>query len=91
MYRWFVAHSAQAATGLAFGTVLVMNASQFEMAEIKLLGSMFSRFIVFSILLRFMMPALERWLVGRRPNANRPPSTLLSTPPGGQADASVST
>jgi hypothetical protein len=66
MYRWFVRKAPQAATGIAFATVLALSASQFEIAQTKLIGGMFSRFLLFAVLVRYVMPAIHRWLSGSR-------------------------
>lgn len=66
MYEWLVSHSRITATGLAFGTALFIDASQFEVAEIKLIGGMVAKFLVFAVVMRFIMPAAHRWLTVKR-------------------------
>jgi hypothetical protein len=67
MYAWMVSRAEIAATGFALGTTLLLiNASQFEIAEIKLLGGMVSEFLVLAVMLRFLMPGLHRWLAKSR-------------------------
>jgi hypothetical protein len=67
MYAWLVLHAGTTIVGLAFGTALLIDASQFEMAEIKLLGGMVAKFLIFAAFVRFVMPSIQRWLMrGRR-------------------------
>ncbi|MFL5616090.1 MAG: hypothetical protein ACJ796_20660 [Gemmatimonadaceae bacterium] len=69
MYSWLLSHAGISATGFALGTTLLIDASQFEIAEIKLLGGMVAEFLVLAIVLRFLMPGLHRWLA-RNPRAD---------------------
>lgn len=62
MYTWVVSQTRVVATGLAFGTALIMGASQFEVAEVKLLAGMVAKFLVFAVVLRYVMPTVHRWL-----------------------------
>jgi hypothetical protein len=62
MYAWLVSRGGVIATGLALGTTLLIGASQFEIAEAKLLGGMLSEFLVLAVFVRFAMPALHHWL-----------------------------
>ena len=61
-YAWLVSHASLKLTGLAFGTALMINAGQFEIAQAKLLGGMLARFVIFALLLRYAMPYLQNWL-----------------------------
>jgi hypothetical protein len=62
MYAFLVSHAPNRPMGLAFGTALLLNATQFEIAGIKLLGGMVGKFLVLAIVLRFGIPAISRWL-----------------------------
>jgi hypothetical protein len=62
MYKWLVTHARIIATGLALGTTLLIGASQFEIAESKLLGGMLAEFLVLALALRFAMPSIHAWL-----------------------------
>jgi hypothetical protein len=68
MFAWLVSHAGVTMTGLAFGTALIIDASQFEVAEIKLLGGMVAKFLIFAVILRFVMPYLNSWLMRGRKN-----------------------
>ena len=51
-----------AVVGYAFATTLLINANQFEITSLKLLGGVLMKFIVLALLLRFAMPVLNRWM-----------------------------
>jgi hypothetical protein len=64
MYSWMVRNSGLVVTGLAFASVLLLSANQFEIAQVKLLGGMLARFIVLALILRRIMPSLHAWMRG---------------------------
>jgi hypothetical protein len=71
--------------GYAFGTALLVNAGEFEIAEAKVLGGMLSRFLVFALVIYYVMPRASRWLTRGRlqtPRANlRTPHMASATAP----------
>jgi len=66
MYSYLLSHAASRMIGVAFGTALLLNASQFEIASVKLLGGMVAKFLVLAVVLRYCMPGIYRWIC-RRP------------------------
>lgn len=66
LYLWFVKRAPLAVVGYAFATAVLINASQFEMASIKLLGGVLAKFIVLALVMRFVMPRVSNWLMARR-------------------------
>jgi hypothetical protein len=69
MFAWLVSHARSTVIGLAFGTALIIDASQFEVAEIKLLGGMVAKFLIFAAILRFIMPPVNNWLMRGKKSA----------------------
>ncbi|HKO11598.1 MAG TPA: hypothetical protein VJV22_06505 [Acidobacteriaceae bacterium] len=93
MYSWLVTHTSVIATGLAFGATLLMNANQFEMAQVKLLGGMVAEFLVFALVLRFAMPRIHAWLElrhGDLVNQSRERTQSTIVPAGAAAPVSGS-
>lgn len=66
LYLWFIRRAELTVVGYAFATAVLINASQFEMASIKLLGGVLAKFIVMALVLRFAMPRLSAWLMASR-------------------------
>jgi hypothetical protein len=62
MYSYCIKRGREVGVGHAFGTVIIMGASQFEVTEVKLLGGMLMSILVYALVLRFVMPALALWL-----------------------------
>ena len=69
MYRYMVNRATLTVIGYAFGTALLINANQFEMTGIKLIGGMVAKFLVLAVMLRFGVPRVSAWLTGRRATA----------------------
>lgn len=65
--------------GEAAAAVLLLSATQFEIAEIKLLGGMVARFLILALLLRYALPSVHRLLV-RRGTRLPQPDTRGDTP-----------
>lgn len=63
MYRYCMTRPNEAAINLAFASALLISVDQFEIAEIKLLGGMLMRFIVFALFMRYALPRLKRWVL----------------------------
>jgi hypothetical protein len=62
MYTYFVTRAGMPVLGYAFGTAVLINASQFEIVGVKLLGGLINQFIVLALVLRYAMPRVCRWL-----------------------------
>ena len=76
MYTFFVSRAQSAIFGYAFATALLVEAYQFEMASIKLLGGVTMKFMVFALLLHFLEPRLRAWLEGGAAPARLPRPSL---------------
>ena len=63
IYAYFVGKARYALVGYAFATALLVQAYQFEIASIKLLGGILAKFIVLALLLRFAESRIESWLL----------------------------
>lgn len=84
MYRYFLVSDARVAFSLAAAVTVLLNANQFEIHNVKLLGGMLTIFAVIVVTLRLGSPALQRVLAqprGRRPDGSGSPW------PVGQASA----
>ena len=79
MYAYFIRHSPVYPIGVALSTALLINASQVEIAEVKLLGGMVMKFLVFALLLRFVIPKAYRWSTRR---STRTPTEARLAPVG---------
>ena len=65
MYTYFVSRSRFVIVGYAFATTLLLNAYQFEMASIKLLGGVLMKFLVLAMIMYLVERYMGRWLQGR--------------------------
>ncbi len=61
IYAYFMSRSGSALFVNAFAAVVLLQAAQFEVASIKLLGGVLLKFIILALLLRFGLEALQRW------------------------------
>lgn len=78
MYYFFLWRAKALLIGYAFATSLLLSAYQFEMASIKLLGGVTSRFLVLAVLLVVSEKYIVAWLEGKRTaRAARPPAPEL--------------
>lgn len=66
MQRYCLSRPTAAAFDIAFASALMLFVDQFEMAEIKLVGGMLMRFIVFALFMRYALPALVGWVQASR-------------------------
>lgn len=66
MYSYLTARRHLPPYAQASAAILMLSATQFEIAEIKVLGGMVARFLVLALLLRYAMPPLHRLLLSRR-------------------------
>ena len=65
MYRYMIGHGTLTVIGYAFATALLINANQFEITGIKLIGGMLAKFLVLAVILRFVVPRIAPWLVAQ--------------------------
>jgi hypothetical protein len=61
IYTFFVGRAPTPEEGFAFGTAVLIHASYFEIASVKLLGGLLMRFIVLGVLF-LLLPRIRRWL-----------------------------
>lgn len=66
MYYYFVSKSQIPLIGYGFATSLLIDAYQFDMAGIKLLGGVLMKFLVLALFFHFVMPHVSDWLQGTR-------------------------
>lgn len=66
MYRYMISRASLTVIGYAFATALLINANQFEITGIKLIGGMLAKFLVLAVILRFGVPRVAAWLTERR-------------------------
>src|SRR5207237_10139330 len=71
MYAWLLSRSRIGVMGLGFGTALMLIAMQFEISEVKLIGGMIARFLILAVVVKYVMPKFERYLL--QTAANRVP------------------
>ena len=62
MYVYFMTRARSVLLGYAFATAVLLNAYQFEMAGIKLVGGVVMDFLVLALLLRFAEKYIVGWL-----------------------------
>jgi hypothetical protein len=79
MYAYFIRRSAIYPVGVALSTALLINASQVEIAEVKLLGGMVMKFLVFAVLLRFVIPKAYRWCARKSIRERPEPQLVVAT------------
>ena len=72
IYAYFVRNARSKLVGYAFATALLVQAYQFEIVGIKLLGGIVAKFIVLAVLLRFFEPAIWGWLGGDEVHEEEP-------------------
>ena len=81
MYRYMINGATLTVIGYAFGTALLINANQFEITGIKLIGGMLAKFLVLAVILRFGVPRVSAWLLARghlAPGERRPDAGPLT-------------
>lgn len=66
MYRYCLTRAQPLAFRFAFASALLLFTYEFEMAEIKLVGSTLMHFIVFALFMRYALPRVVPWLTQRR-------------------------
>jgi len=71
MYAYLVRKPADRGLGYGCGVALMLYATQFEIAEVKLIGGMLTMFIITALTLKFAGPAARRWL------SSEPPLSLV--------------
>lgn len=74
MYRHCLRHAGRGAIGYGFATTLLLNAYQFEMSGIMLLGGVLMKFLVFAMIIHLGLPYVESWL-----RAGSQPARLLAS------------
>lgn len=62
MYAHLCSNKRLALYGQASAAVLLLRASQFEIAEVKLLGGMISLFLILAVLLHYVMPSVHSFM-----------------------------
>jgi hypothetical protein len=62
MYLFFMRKPEYLLYAFAFATVVLIDAYQFEMVSIKLLGGVLLKFIVMALVFRYVVPSVHRWL-----------------------------
>lgn len=60
-YRYLLIH-APGQLGFAFASAVLIEAYQFEMSGIMLLGGVLTKFLVFALLIRLLLTDVRRWL-----------------------------
>ena len=80
MYYFFMAKARFTILGYAFATALLLNAYQFEMASIKLLGGVLIRFIVLALVIHFLEARIATWLQGRAAPVRVPRRAVADRP-----------
>jgi hypothetical protein len=76
MYTFFVSRARYAIIGYGFATALLLNAYQFEMASIKLLGGVLMKFMVLALVMYLAERYVGRWLQRREQSDFLPRGTL---------------
>jgi hypothetical protein len=64
MFSFFVKRARTPEEGFAFASALLVNASYFEIASVKLLGGMLMTFLVLATTL-WQMPRIRAWIAPR--------------------------
>lgn len=63
MYQYFLSHSKTKILGCALAVSVLINANQFEIYCVKLVGGILMSFIVTALVQRFLSPPLTKWLI----------------------------
>ncbi len=80
MYYFFMTKARFTILGYAFATALLLNAYQFEMASIKLLGGVLIRFIVLALVIHYFEARIAMWLQGRAAPVRAPRRVVADQP-----------
>jgi hypothetical protein len=76
MYYYFVTRARVLLIGYAFAMTLLLNAYQFEMTGIKLLGGVTGKFLVLALIMYFAEKHIAAWLQKGAPRVRAPRGTL---------------
>lgn len=71
-YGYFLKRSPVPLVGIAFSLVVLLGAYQFEMASIKLLGGVVTKFVVLALVTRWLGGRLIGWLSDEPPSEHAP-------------------